>query len=326
MNRDWFRGLLSGIILTVVSFSGMFVFANGGASATIDVFLNYINIEMDGAKLAEAGQSFQLEDGSERPYSILYEGTTYLPIRKVSEMIGKELSWDDDTKTVRLGSPVIGSNGPALVADTKVKKTLADFFYKYAGLGKSIDDMYVTRTLTVGNEADVRPGIYDITALGGLGKINIVSKKDNMQAVNSWDLHYDSKDEVNYRPSTVRVVLMPEDVIEFDNISKVKFTAIAQDVSPTQELKYGDYIVGRDIKPGRYKLDTNLKFNSEFDQLGYELEIYNSDTGKLRKQRYNYSSPDVRVELDDNEIITVKMNLASEKDADDVSLKFTELE
>jgi len=52
---------------------------------SITVLFNSINITVNG----EAVQSD----------NILYEGTTYVPLRDVAEMLGKEVSWDGETKT-----------------------------------------------------------------------------------------------------------------------------------------------------------------------------------------------------------------------------------
>lgn len=329
MKRVWFRGFFTGIIVFMALFSGMNLFANAGNFAKIGAFLNHFNLVVDGREIASIGEDYKLEDGTKTPFSIVYNGTTYVPIRKVSEALGKEISWNDETKTVALGQVLASNQEPEKDEEEKEaqngKYTLADFFYKYAAMGKSTEDMYVKGSIRVEKDADVEPGIYDITVLGGKGTINILSQKDGGQVSNRWKLESDSEHTVSLNPSTVRVVLLPQDVIEFDQISKVRFTAVPQQVEASKELKYGEYIVGRDIEPGSYQLDTNLKFNPEFAYLGYDLQIYNTETAEVRNQLYNYTNPDVRLELKDNEIITVKMNLASDKDANEVKLMFNEV-
>ncbi|MDQ6423645.1 superoxide dismutase family protein [Paenibacillus sp. LHD-117] len=42
--------------------------------------------------------------GSKVPESILYKGTTYVPIRKVSEMLNMPVQWEGSTKTVWIGA------------------------------------------------------------------------------------------------------------------------------------------------------------------------------------------------------------------------------
>ena len=67
-----------------------------------EVFFNYINILLDGKVVAERGEIFTLDSGMVLPYSILYEGTTYLPMRKLAEILGMEVLYDADTKTASI--------------------------------------------------------------------------------------------------------------------------------------------------------------------------------------------------------------------------------
>lgn len=40
------------------------------------------------------------------PYSIVYQGTMYLPVWKVSELLGVDIDWDGATGNVKIGSKV----------------------------------------------------------------------------------------------------------------------------------------------------------------------------------------------------------------------------
>lgn len=55
---------------------------------TIEVLFNSVNLEVNGKKV-EAD-------------NILYKGTTYVPLRAVAEMLGKEVGWDQDTRTASI--------------------------------------------------------------------------------------------------------------------------------------------------------------------------------------------------------------------------------
>lgn len=51
------------------------------------------------------GEVQNMKDGSGNPvYPIVYNGTTYLPVRAVSDMMGIPVDWDASTKTVILGT------------------------------------------------------------------------------------------------------------------------------------------------------------------------------------------------------------------------------
>lgn len=64
--------------------------------------MNSINIKLNGIQVASANETFKLDNGTEVPFSILYEGTTYLPMRKLAELLGKDVGWDGDTRTASL--------------------------------------------------------------------------------------------------------------------------------------------------------------------------------------------------------------------------------
>lgn len=108
--KERFKGFLAGIITTVlVSTMVIPAFANT-ISKQIQTTLNSINITVNGASVAKVGDGYVLSNGKEVPYSILYEGTTYLPLRKIGELLGLNVDWDGETKTAFIGeTPVVDS-------------------------------------------------------------------------------------------------------------------------------------------------------------------------------------------------------------------------
>ena len=81
--RPFLIGLLVGCLLMVTTP----VFADN-ILQSIDVVLNGVN--------------FQVEGENVDVNSILYNGTTYLPIRKVAELVGKDIEWEQDTMTANI--------------------------------------------------------------------------------------------------------------------------------------------------------------------------------------------------------------------------------
>lgn len=81
-----------------------------GASAAdtikeIKAYLDY------GITVKYNGETQTLKDASgSTVYPITYNGTTYLPVRAVSNMLGLAVDWDQATKTVLLGEPKGGTN------------------------------------------------------------------------------------------------------------------------------------------------------------------------------------------------------------------------
>ncbi len=77
------KGFVIGVIVTLMAIS--IVFADG-VIRTIEVAFNTIKLQVNGVDV----------DAD----NILYNGTTYVPIRKVAEMFGKDVKWNSETSTV----------------------------------------------------------------------------------------------------------------------------------------------------------------------------------------------------------------------------------
>lgn len=84
MKRKILIGITSGVLL----FGGV-AFA-GGKYQKIEVFFERINVAINGQQ-AELGKD-----------SILYNGTVYVPLRSMGEMMDAEVSWDNVNRTVHL--------------------------------------------------------------------------------------------------------------------------------------------------------------------------------------------------------------------------------
>lgn len=85
MKRE-IKGFLVGVLVTIILL-GTVAFSQA-RSQTIEVFFNYVNLQVNGKKV----------DAD----NILYNGTTYVPLRAIAEMLGKEVSWDQVTRTASI--------------------------------------------------------------------------------------------------------------------------------------------------------------------------------------------------------------------------------
>ena len=85
------------VVLSLALGMGIGTVAAGGLE-TISAYLTYnTTVKLD-------GETQVMYDGNgDRVYPINYKGTTYLPIRAVSNMLGIDVNWDGATKTVLLG-------------------------------------------------------------------------------------------------------------------------------------------------------------------------------------------------------------------------------
>ena len=98
-------------ILAAVMLSTLIVPAMAAAGKNITVYTD-VNIYIDDVKLNP-------KDGNGNPVeAFIYNGTTYLPVRAVSEAVGKTVQWDGATGTVYLGKHT-GEKPAVLLKDLK---------------------------------------------------------------------------------------------------------------------------------------------------------------------------------------------------------------
>lgn len=71
-----------------------------------------INVSYNGIKIVVNGTEVPLgKDGSGKQIEpFIYNGTTYLPVRSVAEVLGKDVEWDPSTQTVFLNDKGVKTN------------------------------------------------------------------------------------------------------------------------------------------------------------------------------------------------------------------------
>lgn len=92
-----FKGFILGFV-----FACLLVVPTTALADNIQAQFNTVNITVDGNNAVKQGENYQLTDGNTVPFSINYKGTTYIPIRKVSELLGIGINYDNATKTVQV--------------------------------------------------------------------------------------------------------------------------------------------------------------------------------------------------------------------------------
>ncbi|MDF2961853.1 MAG: PpiC-type peptidyl-prolyl cis-trans isomerase [Paenibacillus sp.] len=107
--KDKLKGLVLGLSIGVMM-TGTIAYASG---TQIEVYFKNIKYMFDGQQKKPADESF------------IYNGTTYVPLRFVSEALGKEVQWDGDSETVWVGRKVDLSSTVAVYKDGQV--TLGEF-------------------------------------------------------------------------------------------------------------------------------------------------------------------------------------------------------
>ena len=201
------------------------------------------------------------------------------------------------------------------------KDSPLDLLNQLATLSKSTEEIYVTDDFIVGEDEDINPGIYDLEITGGSGNI-FGDRADVHSLYINW---VGWAEGVEDYPSKIRIILFEGDVLELSNISKVKFNAVPEKVEPSNELGIGEFIVGRDIVAGDYKLSTNATLDPEYDNLGWDISIYNDNDGKSRDQSLTATNNDVVIRLKDGEIVSTDFyNTDRDSSTDDARLIFSE--
>jgi len=196
------------------------------------------------------------------------------------------------------------------------------FFNFLASNAQTVEQIFIIGTVGVGEDRDVVPGIYDVKILGGSG--NITGNRSN------WDAPFinwvgSSPNAHSDFPSIIRMILFEGDELEFTNISQVSFIAVSETVELSNELGIGEFVVGRDIKPGLYELDTNIALDSRWP--GWSIDIYNFEASERRSRRsqsLNPASPEVRVLLEEGEILSI--SLSNSVSTDEARLIFNPLD
>lgn len=95
MMKDKFKGLLAGVIIGAMITGGSVLAF--GSTTLYDVITEGVKIVVDGKKLNPTDAN-----GNE-VQPMIYNGTTYLPVRAVANALGKAVYWDGPNYTVYLG-------------------------------------------------------------------------------------------------------------------------------------------------------------------------------------------------------------------------------
>jgi foldase protein PrsA len=119
--NDKVKGLVLGLSLGIM-LTGTVAYASG---TQIEVYFKSIKYMFDGQEknpTAEQGEGF------------IYNGTTYVPLRFVSEALGKDVAWDGDTDTVWVGKKVDLSTIVATYQGGQVNRGLFEKYLRISHL------------------------------------------------------------------------------------------------------------------------------------------------------------------------------------------------
>ena len=108
--KSYIKGIITGAAVTALLCS------IPSFAQRIDTVFNTIRINTDGIDAVQWGENYTLDNGAEVPYSIVYNDTTYVPLRKISGLTGKSVYWNGDTQTAYIA--------PSFDMNTKTELTV----------------------------------------------------------------------------------------------------------------------------------------------------------------------------------------------------------
>lgn len=97
MNKGSIRGAIIGSCLTLALTIPVTVYAKA-----INADFNLFAVKSGANTIVTWGETYSLADGRVNPTSIIYNDTTYLPLRKIGEALGKQVLWNEDSRTVTI--------------------------------------------------------------------------------------------------------------------------------------------------------------------------------------------------------------------------------
>jgi len=97
------QGVIAGVLVAVLIFGGV----AGAASRTETISVGYrdIRIVIDGEEFIPKDVNGNIVE----PF--VYEGSTFLPVRAISQALGKQVGWDDSTSTISINSDAPNESG-----------------------------------------------------------------------------------------------------------------------------------------------------------------------------------------------------------------------
>ena len=99
-NKERFKGIITGFLICAMLSASFAILANSPIrNRSINVLYGHINLVVN-------GQSFTPRDAQNNVVEpFVYQGTTFLPARAISEALGYAVYWDGETSTVYIGQP-----------------------------------------------------------------------------------------------------------------------------------------------------------------------------------------------------------------------------
>ena len=228
-------------------------------------------------------KNFKRSDGS-AAFALVYEGSTYLPLRAIGEAIGRNVNWDEDTKTITLEGERETKDSSNKAVEGKAKDVSVQVRKDFTIV---IDSKEQTFRTSAGKE--IYPLLYDgstylpLRAIGQIMDKNVEWDNDTKTVtltsegftVTDADTFGDKKDTVT-------------DADTFKDKDKTKDEITAEKAKEIA-LKHAGLSKAAWVKVEKDRDDGRIKYEIEFrdGRMEYEYEI-DVETGKILKAEKDY--------------------------------------
>lgn len=241
--RNQLKGFVVGVVFACLLFVPTIALAD-----SIQAYFNTASITIDGKEAVKQGEDYKLSNGSAVPFSINYKGTTYIPVRKISELLGVGISYNNKTKTIQItknANAPISQEEPAEVKTTNAAVTYSTSYAVFNECTKNRND----DNKKVAHVLGFKDGKKIETNIDYSYYKTISSKLNTIQL---WKATVDSK----------------------NNITKVKTVSISKS-GKIKNNNSRDYV---SLSSGKYNLDNNVDIYKWTDDDEYKLY-----SGNLKK-------------------------------------------
>lgn len=260
---------------------------------------NYKNLKawFGEIKIFHNGSQVQLKD---KPFIV--DGTTYLPVRAVSEMLNKEITWDGKNYHIGINDkPDLAYNemlNKFIVQEItvtqlqdKVKELEAKLKEKEEAKVSTLSDMEKQLNKDYGTSDRID---FDITLYGSTSKVEVRIYIDDRTSSDRWG-SWKASDNKSYLQKITNDILK-----EFKN---AKVSGFIQDDYPTKSIKTTfDVSTRGDVSVGSTSGGSSNYYYDDIEELLYQEYVrYNSDGIIDIKVTEKWNSVYISIEVDDRD-------------------------